>query len=40
VPDKEQKKYKVDAYLDRREFELFEATQQLGDFQRPDNKKN
>ena len=31
---KEQKKFKVDAYLDRFEFELFEATQQLGDFQR------
>ena len=31
---KEQKKFKVDAYLDRFEFEVFEATQQLGDFQR------
>ena len=31
---KEQKKFKVDAYLDRFEFEVFEATKQLGDFQR------
>ena|GEM_PF-3715691 len=32
---KEQKKFKVDVYLDRFEFELYEATQQLGDFQLP-----
>jgi hypothetical protein len=32
---KEQKKFKVAAYLDRFEFELFDVTQQLGDFQRP-----
>jgi hypothetical protein len=29
------KKFKVAAYLDRCEFELFVATQQLGEFQRP-----
>jgi|GEM_PF-6559620 len=32
---KEQKKFKVDAYLDWFEFELFDATKQLGDFQHP-----
>ena len=36
MPDKEQKKFKVDAYLDWFEFEIFEATKQLGDFQRSD----
>ena len=35
---KEQKKFKVAAYLDRCEFEIFDATQQLGDFQKPDKK--
>jgi hypothetical protein len=38
VPDKEQKKFKVTAYLDWFEFEFFEATQQLGDFQRSVNR--
>ncbi len=36
MPDKEQKKFKVDAYLDWFEFEVFDVTKQLEDFQRPD----